>query len=344
MTTSKVSAVKVRNYDVKKAVKKAMKLADYTKYIKKDSTVVVKPNICWDLVVPGAQTSPWVAEAVLEQLKDRAQKIYVVEGDSNTHKAENGLKNTKIKNILEKMDLEFINLTRAKRKKIKIKNPLFFKNGLEVPKVILDADAFVTLPVLKTHGQATITGALKNQYGCLPNVRATYHLSLNEVIVDINRAMPPAFAVMDGTIGFEDNSPKLGKPKIMNLILASHDPVALDSTAAYIMGFDPKNIEKLRLAAAHGLGEYRLNKINITGEPIDTLRDPFIPSEGKDPVVKLNILTLKMKWLKHLVYDTPLFDIATRGATIYNTIWYHRFGKKYLKDIKKTSKYGNQWK
>ena len=85
---SKVSIIKVEHYKVREAVEKAMKLADYTKYIKKDGIVVVKPNICWDLVVPGAQTSPWVVEAVLEILKDRASEIYVVEGDSNTHTEE----------------------------------------------------------------------------------------------------------------------------------------------------------------------------------------------------------------------------------------------------------------
>lgn len=341
---SKVSIIKVEDYKVKEAVKKAMNLANYKKYIKKGDITLVKPNICWDMVVPGSQTSPWVVEAVLEILVNRSAKIYLIEGDSNTHKAENGLKNTGIGKVIEKMGIGFINLTHAERERIKIDNPLFFKNGLDVPKIMLEADSFVTLPVMKTHGLATITGALKNQYGCLSNVRATYHLSLDDVIVDINKAMKPTFAVMDGTIGFEDNSPKLGRPKIMNLVLASSDPVAIDSTAAKIMGFDPKNIGHLKLANKHGLGEVDLKKIKMVGKKLDKIKDNFIPSEGKDLVVKLNILTLKMKFLKPIIYDTFVFNLMTFGATLYNKIWYYRVGKKHLQSIINNSGYGKQWK
>ncbi len=341
---SEVAVVKVKDYDVDEAVKKAMELADYKKYIKKDDKVVVKPNLCWDLVVPGSQTSPWVMESLLKILVDRCSEVHVIEGDSNTHKAENAVRNTKLDKILKKLGIEFVNLTHAERKKITIKNPLFFKKGLSVPKIILNADSFVTVPVLKAHGQVSMTGALKNQYGCLENVRATFHLSLNDVIVDLNRIMKPTFALMDGTIGFEDNSPKLGKPKIMNLMLASSDPVALDATAAYVMGFDPQKIEYLNLANKYQLGENQINRIKVLGENLDDVRDPFIPSYGRDWVVRLNLLTLKLKFLRPLIYDTFIFDIMASGAKIYNIIWYHRFGIKHLRKIMETSKYGDQWK
>jgi len=341
---SEVAIVKVKNYDVDKAVKKVMELTDYKKYIKRDDIVVVKPNLCWDLVVPGCQTSPWVMESLLKILIDRCSEVHVIEGDSNTHKAENAIRNTRYDRILKKLGLEFTNLTHAERKRVTIKNPLFFKNGLNIPKIILNADSFVTVPVLKAHGQVTMTGALKNQYGCLENVRATFHLSLNDVIVDINRIIKPTFALMDATIGFEDNSPKLGKPKIMNLTIASSDLVALDATAAYVMGFDPDKIGYLDLANKYSLGENRIDRIKFLGDNLNDVRDPFIPSYGRDWVVKLNILTLKLKFLRPLIYDTLIFDIMTLGATIYNTIWYHRFGVKHLRRIMQTSKYGEQWK
>lgn len=39
---------------------------------------------------------------------------------------------------------------------------------IELPRLLLEADVVVTLPVLKTHALTYFTGALKNQWGCLP--------------------------------------------------------------------------------------------------------------------------------------------------------------------------------
>ena len=46
---------------------------------------------------------------------------------------------------------------------------------------------------------STITGAIKNQWGCLPKLRHSYHLEVHGALADINRLATPKFAVMDGT-------------------------------------------------------------------------------------------------------------------------------------------------
>ena len=73
----------------------------------------------------------------------------------------------------------------------------------------------------------------------------------------------------------EGLGPRLGGPVKMDLILASADTVALDAVAAEIMGYGAGEIEATRLAAAQGLGIRDLARIEVIGEPIDSVQKQF---------------------------------------------------------------------
>src|SRR5437764_763398 len=91
------------------------------------------------------------------------------------------------------------------------------------------ADPFVTLPVLKTHATTVFTGALKNQWGCIPRYdRILLHKHLHELIVEVNRLRPVTLALMDGLVGMQGRGPINGYPIDLNALLASRCPVALD--------------------------------------------------------------------------------------------------------------------
>ena len=107
----------------------------------------------------------------------------------------------------------------------------------------------ITLPLLKTHNKTTLSGAIKNQWGCLETLRHNFHPVLPEALVDLNTLVRPRFAVMDGTVGLEGDGPKSGRPKEMNVILASANLVGIDSVAAQVMGFDPSAVTHLTLCA-----------------------------------------------------------------------------------------------
>ena len=56
------------------------------------------------------------------------------------------------------------------------------------------------------------------------------------------------FSIVDGIIGMDGNGPVAGSPKPMGLILAGMDPVAVDTVAATVMGFDYRKINLLSRA------------------------------------------------------------------------------------------------
>ncbi len=60
-------------------------------------------------------------------------------------------------------------------------------------------------------------------------------------------------------------------PFILNTILASQDPLALDCIAVRIAGVYPNDIPYLEQAAVRGVGELNFERIRILGTPLKTI-------------------------------------------------------------------------
>jgi len=197
------------------------------------------------------------------------------------------------------------------------------------------------MPVMKTHNKTVITGAIKNQWGCLQSLRHNFHLVLSEALVDVNAIVKPRFAVMDATIGLEENGPKSGRPKEVGLVLASGDCVAIDTVAAQVMGFDPLHIPHLQLCSQQGLGTADPACIEIIGERIAEVMKPFIPA--KHNAVSWLEITLRRSTIKWLIFETPLLKLFCWGARRYYDIWDLLVGRKLRTAILKSSPYAAQW-
>jgi len=137
---------------------------------------------------------------------------------------------------------------------------------------VLQAEQLISISKLKTHAFTRLTGALKNQFGCIPGPsKAEFHALLPELedfsqmIIDLNACVNPALYIMDGIWAMEGNGPKNGKPKFVGLILASTDGVALDATVCRLLGVSPQATPVLRLGEETGIGTWREENIQIVG-------------------------------------------------------------------------------
>ena len=72
----------------------------------------------------------------------------------------------------------------------------------------------------------------------------------------------------------EGDGPIKGKPIAAGHLVFGTDPVAVDATAAYLMGVDPMRVEYLS-EAARFLGQGDLGQITQVGEPLDRSVTPF---------------------------------------------------------------------
>ena len=127
---------------------------------------------------------------------------------------------------------------------------------------VLAADGIVSLPKMKTHGLTRITGAIKNQFGCIPGpLKAEFHARLpnadlfSRMLVDLNRLLRPRLFVLDGVVAMEGNGPQSGTPRPMQVLLLSEDPVALDATFCRLVHLDPTLVLPIVYGQEVGLGQ-----------------------------------------------------------------------------------------
>ncbi|MRS12290.1 MAG: DUF362 domain-containing protein [Actinobacteria bacterium] len=143
---------------------------------------------------------------------------------------------------------------------------------------VASADGLVTLPKLKTHALTRMTGAVKNQFGCIPGLlKNEFHSRMPDVerfsqmLVDLNRLIRPRLTVMDAIVAMEGNGPRGGDPRQVGVLLISDDPVAVDALGCRIMALDAGLVDTVTYGEQWGLGSS--TEIEILGDELPVLAD-----------------------------------------------------------------------
>ena len=90
-----------------------------------------------------------------------------MESDGARYKAESAFENNGVYRIADDLGVNVVNL--SKDELVEVADPRM--KGFGLARTWLEADAFITLPALKTHATTVFSGTLKNQWGCLPRMR-----------------------------------------------------------------------------------------------------------------------------------------------------------------------------
>ncbi len=142
-------------------------------------------------------------------------------------------------------------------------------------------DYLVSLPKMKNHQMMYFTGALKNTFGIIPGLaKSQYHFRFPEkedfarMIIDLNRAVPPDLAIMDGIISMEGPGPGNGNPRNTGILLASANALALDAEAERLIGYDPRKLPITAAGFQEGLWETSPDNLPTGGRPSEELAIP----------------------------------------------------------------------
>lgn len=277
------------------------------------ASVVVKPNLCTERKeqIHTANTSAAVLRAVCTVLKERTTAITIVESDGSRYSAEAAFENNGVYRLAEELNVGVLNL--SKDKLVEIPDPRL--RGFGMSRTWLEADVFVTLPVLKTHATTVFTGALKNQWGCVPRYdRILLHKYLHELIGDINALRPVSLALLDGLVGMQGRGPINGYPINLNVLLASRDPVALDATAMRLVGLDPTAALHVVHAQRRGLGTLESGLITVDG-PFEEIRTKVEPATEDWAIRLMNRVARSSFLTRHLLLNDGLFYPARWAVT-----------------------------
>lgn len=277
---SKVALIKCENYnysDVSRAVAKGLDLiGGVASFIKPGEKILLKPNLLTgELPEKCVTTHPAVFKAAAEIFQSAGGILSY--GDSPAFgNPEHAAKKAGIWQAAEELGIPLADFQNGLDVSFKegIQNKKFFiANG------VLDSDGLISLPKLKTHGFARMTGCIKNQFGCIPGLfKGEFHVKLPDIndfarmLVDINLLLKPRLYIMDGIMAMEGNGPRGGKPKKTDMLLFSADPVALDATVCRLIDLDPAFVPTILFGHEAGLGTYVEKDIEIVGDSIEDLR------------------------------------------------------------------------
>lgn len=214
----------------------------------------IKPN----LVVArpadnGATTHPEIVEGIICYLQAFGiRNITILEGSWVGDNTQRAFKNCGYLALAEKYGIELLDTKKDRAVKQNNKDMT-----LSVCESALNMDYLINVPVLKGHCQTGMTCCLKNMKGCIPDSekRRFHTLGLSKPIAVLSTLLRPALHIVDsvcGDLSFEEG----GNPVTANRIMLGFNPVLLDSYGAQLIGFQPDEIDYLRIAKEYGVGKY----------------------------------------------------------------------------------------
>lgn len=288
MERSKVAVLRTSPETVLEDYYTLLNLVNYQDFLPKDKDTALKINISWHFFYPASSTVPWQLEGVIRTLKRDGYDPSLIHGCHNRTvviDARLGERENKQIDVIEAHGLRNIHLYDEGVEWISIRDAVgelcddflvlneVYPDGFSIPKRFI-GENIIHLPTVKTHVFTTTTGAMKNAFGGLLNEKRHWtHPVIHETLVDLlmiqKKIHSGLFAVMDGTFAGDGPGPRCMKPVVKNVILASADQVAIDATAAKMMGFDPlSDIKFIRLAHERGLGCGDPKEIEYLGDEL----------------------------------------------------------------------------
>lgn len=223
-------------------------LGGIDKFIQQNEKVLLKPNSLQPSKPEAAiVTHPIFIKAVIQVLKEKTDRIYIGEspgiGNFSTSAAISGLKK-----IIDEEKVKLIEFVADKE--IEIKDKLVL-GKFKVDKRLLEMDKIINLPKLKTHTLMQMTLCVKNMFGIIPGLKKLeYHLKANQdrmhfakILLDVYRAMPPHFNIVDGILAMEGDGPGTGGiPVNLGIIIMGENGLAIDRVIPELVGVDPFRI------------------------------------------------------------------------------------------------------
>ena len=249
--------------------------------------VVIKPNLVDFLDGRPSFTHPRVVEALIQFLRavQRVRSVVIAEGTTFRRDSEALLIQTGYAEMLERQHVEFVDLNYDDLVPVHLRGGYARMDKLFLARTVVEADALISVPKLKTHHWTQVSGSIKNLFGIVPGIKYgwpknTLHIKgipafLAELLDSL--PTPQRVGLVDGIVGMQGDGPLFGSAVSSGVLALSTDFLALDATCARLMGFDPAQIDYLAFAAWAGLGHVDTNKIQTVGASLDLLRRNFQP-------------------------------------------------------------------
>lgn len=278
---SRVSISHVDDRDLKAVLTENLNnIGGMSRFVKPGQSVFIKPNLTAGAPAEsGGTTRVDFVEAIVELVKEAgAGHIIVGECSGNESRSIESLTNLGYADMCARQQVEMADLDHAQFDEIKIDDPVY-QDTVRLPKIFMQADVFISVPVLKNHISVGVTMAMKNSFGLIPDddkLMAHRNQGVEKILVDINRVRPADLICIDARLGLEGiaGGTDFEKPIVANLMYVGDDPVAMDIVGTHLMMQNPR-VKYLQWAAERGVGNDNLDYIVMEGLSIEEAQLKF---------------------------------------------------------------------
>ncbi len=246
MTAPAVSLLSHAHYDPDATLDRVRRLlaplGGMERFVRPGARVVLKPNLVFGRSPDRAiNTHPAVVRAAALLAKE-AGAGSVAMGDSPGYgSARAAMKACGLAAVAEEAGIEMIEFTPREHVD---EDRRFLR--LELAAELLEADAVINLPKMKTHGQMLMTLAVKNMFGAVPGARKfQWHyragrdrMLFARVLNEVAEAVTPALSILDAVVGMDGTGPSAGRARPVGFLAASGNPWSLDAVVTDILGID----------------------------------------------------------------------------------------------------------
>ena len=303
-----VSVIQIKNDRVPYAIEEAIDLLGGLGTVAKGKEkIMLKPNLVTH--DPRYTTSLEVMKTLAQLMKKSGKEVLIGEGSAGA--LEFNVKGkeicrTKNREILDGMqkfvfeklgytdlakslDVPLVNLHSGEMMDVPVANGYAF-DKITLHRSLSDIDLLCSVPIMKTHGLATVTLGMKNLIGVYPGtiyyaVRSWLHDYAHDKgspgvayeIVDAVKANKLGLTVIDAHWAVEGQGPTEPGTRIkMDLIVAGMNPLATDMVAAKIMGFEMSEVPTFAWAHKAGMKPMDIDEIEVRGAKVNEVRKNFL--------------------------------------------------------------------
>lgn len=237
------------------------------RFVKKGQKVVVKPNIGWNVSPErAANTNPRLVRRIVEHcLQAGAKEVYVFDHTCDAWRdsyrasgIEQAVKDAGGKLAPGNSESYF--------QTVAIPNGRRLRRTQE-HELMLEADVFINVPVLKSHGGARLSVAMKNLMGVVWDRGEWHSNDLHQCIADFATYRKPDLNVVDAWNVMLRHGPRgVSTADVVNMRsqLLSTDLVTADAAAARLFGLkQPEEVGYIRIAGEMGAGRMDLENLAI---------------------------------------------------------------------------------
>jgi uncharacterized protein (DUF362 family) len=246
--------------------------------------VVIKPNIADFATDRPIHTDPRLVEALILHLKALGtREIVIAEGPPQNRDSEWLFRQSGFEALADRQGVALVDLNYDDVRAVKNANPQAkLLREIYFPETILSADVLISVPKMKTHKLAGITLSLKNMFGVVPGIRYGWPknvLHWNGIplsICEINATVKTHYSLVDAVVGMEGHGPIMGTARRAGVLVMGDNALAVDATAARVMGIEPARVDYLAMAQRVKLGSTRSEDIVLSGEKVKNVRVDFV--------------------------------------------------------------------